>query len=115
LLAAQRPIALASRQRLVGRRLPVLIEGAHEETEHLLVGRHAGQAPEIDGRVLINDGLAPPGTLAEVEVSAAYADDLVGHVVGPVGSPGVVPAAVLGAAPLTEITSPLEPRSGPGG
>lgn len=98
LLAAQRPIALASRQRLVGRRLPVLIEGSHEETEHLLVGRHHGQAPEIDGRVLINDGMAPAGTLAEVEISAAYADDLVGHVVGPLGAPGVTPAPVLAEA-----------------
>ena len=69
-----------------------LVEGAHEETEHLLVGRHHGQAPEIDGRILINDGSAPAGTLAEVEISAAYADDLVGHVVGPAGAAGVVPA-----------------------
>jgi ribosomal protein S12 methylthiotransferase len=96
LLAAQRPIALASRQRLVGRRVQVLVEGVHEETEHLLVGRHHGQAPEIDGRVLINDGHAPAGTLAEVEISEAFADDLVGHVVGPLTAPGVVPAAVLG-------------------
>jgi ribosomal protein S12 methylthiotransferase len=99
LLAAQRPIALASRRRLVGRRLRVLVEGAHEETEHLLVGRHHGQAPEIDGRVLINDGVAPAGGFAEVEISEAYADDLVGHVVGPAGAPGVVPAAVLAGAP----------------
>jgi ribosomal protein S12 methylthiotransferase len=93
LLAAQRPIALAARQRLVGRRMRVLVEGVHEETEHLLVGRHHGQAPEIDGRVLINDGLAPAGALAEIEITAAYADDLVGRVVGPAGAPGVHPAA----------------------
>jgi tRNA A37 methylthiotransferase MiaB len=92
LLAAQRPIALAARQRLVGRRMRVLVEGVHEETEHLLVGRHHGQAPEIDGRVLINDGLAPAGALAEIEITAAYADDLVGRVVGPIGAPGVHPA-----------------------
>ncbi|MEM7480090.1 MAG: 30S ribosomal protein S12 methylthiotransferase RimO [Acidobacteriota bacterium] len=95
LLEAQKPIALESRQRLVGERLRVLVEGVHEETEHLLVGRHYGQAPEIDGRVLLNDGLAPAGTLAEVEVAEAYADDLVGHIVGPEGVPGVVPAEAL--------------------
>ncbi|HVT60504.1 MAG TPA: 30S ribosomal protein S12 methylthiotransferase RimO [Thermoanaerobaculia bacterium] len=60
LLAAQRPIALASRRRLLGRRLEVLIEGPCEETEHLLQGRHQGMAPEIDGRVLINDGIPDP-------------------------------------------------------
>jgi ribosomal protein S12 methylthiotransferase len=82
LLAAQRPIALDSRRRLIGRRLPVLVEGACEETEHLLQGRHAGMAPQIDGRVLINDGSAPAGTLAEIEITEAYADDVVGHLVG---------------------------------
>jgi len=41
-------------------------------------------APQIDGRVLINDGSAPAGTLALVEITEAYADDLVGHVVGAV-------------------------------
>jgi ribosomal protein S12 methylthiotransferase len=81
LLEAQRPIALASRRRLVGRRLEVLVEGVCEESEHLLQGRHAGQAPEIDGRVLIVDGTAPAGTLAEVEITEAHADDLVGRIV----------------------------------
>ncbi|HEX9945526.1 MAG TPA: 30S ribosomal protein S12 methylthiotransferase RimO [Thermoanaerobaculia bacterium] len=82
LLEAQRPIALERRQRLVGRRMTVLVEGACEESEHLLQGRHFGQAPQIDGRVLINDGSAPAGTLAEVEIAEAFADDLVGHIVG---------------------------------
>ncbi len=86
LLAAQRPIALGSRRRLVGRRLRVLVEGVCEESEHLLQGRHAGQAPEIDGRVLIVDSClaAPPpaGSFATVEITEAHADDLVGRIVG---------------------------------
>jgi ribosomal protein S12 methylthiotransferase len=82
LLEAQRPIALARRQRLLGRRLEVLVEGVCAETELLLEGRHQGMAPEIDGRLLINDGEAAPGTLAEVEIEEAYADDLVGRLVG---------------------------------
>ncbi|HVF59827.1 MAG TPA: 30S ribosomal protein S12 methylthiotransferase RimO [Thermoanaerobaculia bacterium] len=89
LLEAQRPIALASRRRLVGRRLEVLVEGVCEESEHLLQGRHAGQAPEIDGRVLIVDGTAPAGTLAEVEITEAHADDLVGRIVVPAAAAGV--------------------------
>jgi len=84
LLAAQEPIARASRQALVGRRLTVLVEGVCAETEHLLQGRHQGMAPEIDGRLLINDGVADPGSFAEVEITDAYADDLVGHVVAPI-------------------------------
>jgi len=96
LLALQEPIARERRRRLVGRRLRVLVEGVHPETEHLLVGRHHGQAPDIDGRVLINDGAAPAGSFAEVEVTEAYADDLVAHVVGPLGMPGIVAAVAPG-------------------
>ena len=92
LMELQEPIALERRRRLEGRRLRVLVEGPHEETEHLLQGRHQGQAPEIDGRILINDGLAPAGSFAEVEITKAYADDLVGRIVGPRGIEGVVPA-----------------------
>ena len=63
--------------------------------DHLLEGRHHGMAPEIDGRLLINDGVAPAGSLAEVEVTEAFADDLVARIVGPSGAPGVVPAEIL--------------------
>jgi len=96
LLEAQRPIALERRRRLEGRTLDVLVEGPHPETVHLLQGRHAGQAPDIDGRILINDGVAPAGTLAQVEITQAYADDLVGRIVGPADAPGVVVAATWG-------------------
>ncbi|HRS36232.1 MAG TPA: 30S ribosomal protein S12 methylthiotransferase RimO [Thermoanaerobaculia bacterium] len=83
LLRAQRPIALASRQALVGRRLPVLVEGVCEESEHLLQGRHQGMAPEIDGRILINDGVAPAGRLALAEITEAHPSDLVARIVEP--------------------------------
>jgi ribosomal protein S12 methylthiotransferase len=92
LLAAQEPISLERRRRLVGQTLRMLLEGACDETEHLLQARHHGMAPEIDGRVLINDGLAPPATFVDVEITEAYADDLVGRIVGPRGVSGVVPA-----------------------
>lgn len=93
LLEAQRPIALASRRRLIGRRLTVLVEGVCDESEHLLQGRHAGMAPGIDGRVLINDGVARPGSLVEVEITEAHADDVVGRIVGARDEPGVRLAA----------------------
>ena len=92
LLERQEDIARASREKLVGRTVSVLVEGACSESEHLLQGRHRGQAPEVDGRVLINDGLAPAGEIVEVEITEAYSDDLVGHIVGPVGRAGVVAA-----------------------
>ncbi|MYB20469.1 MAG: 30S ribosomal protein S12 methylthiotransferase RimO [Holophagales bacterium] len=93
LLELQRCIALERRGRLVGRTLPMLIEGPCEETEHLLQARHQGLAPEVDGRILINDvagdGEATPGLAAftsgrivDVEITDAFADDSVGRIVG---------------------------------
>jgi len=76
---------------MVGRRLEVLVEGRAEETEHLLAGRHAQQAPEIDGITYLNEvavpgekggGTAYPGELVMVEVTEAGDYDLVGRVVG---------------------------------
>jgi ribosomal protein S12 methylthiotransferase len=92
LLKTQEPIALKQRRRLVGSTLRVLVEGACDESEHLLQGRHHGMAPDIDGRLLINDGEAPAGTLVEVEITDAFAHDLVGRIVGPLGDPRVRPA-----------------------
>ena len=90
LLRVQEPISLASRQALIGQRLTALVAGPCEESEHLLEGRHRGMAPDIDGRLLINDGLAPAGSLVEVEITDAFAADLVGRIVGPHGARGVV-------------------------
>jgi ribosomal protein S12 methylthiotransferase len=90
LLAAQEPISLARRQALVGRTLEVIVEGPCDETEHLLQGRHHGMAPDIDGRVLINDGSAPVGSLVDVEITEAYAADIVGRIVGARRTDGVV-------------------------
>jgi ribosomal protein S12 methylthiotransferase len=82
LLEAQKPIAIERRQRLVGRQMTVLVEGLSEESDLLLQGRHHGMAPDIDGHVLINDGTAPAGSLVRVEITEAYANDLVGRIVG---------------------------------
>ncbi len=81
LMAVQRRINREQNKALIGKRLQVLVEGASEETEHLLVGRHAGQSPEIDGVTYINDGVARPGEIVTVEVSQAADYDVVGGVV----------------------------------
>ena len=82
LLALQQDISWDNNRRRVGRVLDVLVEGACDETEHLLQGRAAHQAPEIDGRVLINDGFATPGAFAKVRVTEAHPYDLVGEIIG---------------------------------
>ncbi|HVE82196.1 MAG TPA: 30S ribosomal protein S12 methylthiotransferase RimO [Myxococcales bacterium] len=80
-MAIQKRINREQNATLVGKRLEVLVEGPSPETEHLLVGRHQGQAPEIDGQVYINDGMAYPGELVQAEVTEAHDYDLVAKVV----------------------------------
>ncbi len=66
--------------RWVGRTVEVLVEGAHPETEHLLVGRMPTQAPEVDGQVLLCDGAADPGSLVRVEITEVAGYDLAGRI-----------------------------------
>jgi len=86
-MALQQRISRAEQRALVGQRLEVLVEGKAEGTEHLLVGRHARQAPEIDGVTYINEFAVPgekvayPGEFVTVEVTEAGDYDLVGKVV----------------------------------
>ncbi len=104
IMELQREIARDHQQAMIGRRLEVLVEGRSEETEHLLVGRHAQQAPEIDGVTYVNDGLAYPGELVTLEVTDASDYDLVGRVVArdpsrPAPRPRAAPPADAAPAP----------------
>jgi len=84
LLSLQQPIARRKARALRGKVVEAIVEGPCEETEHLLEGRLRSQAPEIDGRLLINDtdGRAvEPGDLVRVRIREAYDYDLVGSVV----------------------------------
>ena len=55
-MAAQKKISPRRNRRRVGERVEVLVEGLHADTDLLLRGRLATQAPDIDGGVIINDG-----------------------------------------------------------
>ncbi len=97
LMGLQQPISLKLNQRLVGDRLPALVEGPLEEMELLTAARLGRQAPEIDGRLLINDGTAPAGSLVEVEITEAHPYDLVGTMTRVIdGAPESIELPVLG-------------------
>ena len=84
LLSLQRPIARRRNRALVGRTLEAIVEGPCEETDQLLEGRVRSQAPEIDGRLLVNDAggrEVRPGEIVSVRISEAYEYDLVGAIV----------------------------------
>ena len=62
----------------LGKIVPVLVEGLHPETPMLWRGRHEGQAPDIDGKVIINEGVARPGDVVNVEIRDVLGYDLLG-------------------------------------
>lgn len=76
----QKEISSETNRSLLGRKLKVLIEGT-DDTGNLLVSRHAGQAPDVDGVVYINEGTAGIGDFATVEVTEAHEYDLIGRVI----------------------------------
>lgn len=84
LLSLQQPIARAKLRALRGQRVEAIVEGPCEETEYLVEGRLRSQAPEIDGRLLINDtegrDLAP-GEIVSVKIQSTFDYDVVGSVV----------------------------------
>jgi len=81
LMSVQKRISTRRNRSRVGERLEVLVEGTHDDTDLLLRGRAASQAPEIDGQVLINDGSAAPGSFVTCEVTEAHPYDLVARIV----------------------------------
>ena len=81
LLALQESISLAKNRARLGRTIEVLCEGVHPESDDLLVGRHAGQAPEIDGAVILNEGEARAGEFVRAEVVEAHPFDLLARIV----------------------------------
>jgi len=76
----QRDVMKALNKELVGKTLPVLVEGFSSETDLLLSGRTATMAPDVDGQVLINEGSADIGEIVPVEIIEAHPYDLVGRI-----------------------------------
>jgi ribosomal protein S12 methylthiotransferase len=81
LMELQQKICRAKNRALEGRTLDVLVEGSHEETELVFKGRHQGQAPEVDGGVLLVGGEPKVNTIQAVRITKGHAYDLVGEVV----------------------------------
>jgi len=85
LMAIQRQISKRKKKALVGQEFALLLEGESEDTELLLEGRTAMHAPEIDGKVLVNDfpdGIAPqPGHFYRGQITEAHDYDLVARIV----------------------------------
>ena len=84
LLEMQRKISKKKNRMLIGTTQTVLVDGLSKESDLLLEGRMEGQAPDVDGVVLINDigdREVKPGDFVSVRIEAAHDYDLVGSVV----------------------------------
>jgi ribosomal protein S12 methylthiotransferase len=81
LMSTQRKIARKKNGALLGRELDVLVEGPSEEHDLVMAGRHAGQAPEVDGHVYLSGGEVLPGQMRRVRITQAADYDLVGDVI----------------------------------
>jgi ribosomal protein S12 methylthiotransferase len=85
LMKLQQKISTKSKRAWVGREIDLLVEGESEETELLWQGRSPLQAPEIDGKVLIND-FGPyeelvSGTFYKAEITESHDYDVVARII----------------------------------
>jgi ribosomal protein S12 methylthiotransferase len=85
LMQIQRRISKKKKKTLVGQELDLLLEGVSEESDLLLEGRTSMHAPEIDGKVFVNDvpdGLQPlPGEFYRCQITETHDYDLVAKIV----------------------------------
>ncbi len=85
LMNLQRQISKRKKKALVGREFDLLMMGESEESDLLLEGRTEMHAPEIDGKVFVNDvpeGMDPrPGEFYRCVITEAHEYDLVAKIV----------------------------------
>src|SRR5262245_29044090 len=84
LMKEQARISTSRLNRMIGRRVEVLLEGRSEESDLLLQGRMETQAPDIDGHVLVNDAgerQVQAGEFYDVEITESLEYDLIGKIV----------------------------------
>ena len=84
LMKLQQAISKRAKQQWVGRELVLLAEGESEETPLLWEGRTQFHAPEIDGKVYINDfgnlESLEPGRFYRAEITEAHEYDIVARI-----------------------------------
>ncbi|MCU0663313.1 MAG: 30S ribosomal protein S12 methylthiotransferase RimO [Myxococcota bacterium] len=76
-MALSRRLAKAKAAQLRGRQLEVLVEGSADDQGFVRVGRHIGQAPEIDGQTYLVSSNASPGDIVLAKIIEGRDHDLV--------------------------------------
>lgn len=89
IMFAQQRVVFDRLSPMIDQELEVIIDGPHNDTDLLLVGRTEFQAPEVDGEIIINDleidkaeiDQIIPGTFAKIRITELAAYDLLGTLV----------------------------------
>ena len=85
LMSMQKKMSRAKKKSLIGREFDLLLEGTSTESDLLLEGRTAMHAPEIDGKVFVNDypneNAPKEGEFYRCRITAAHDYDLVAEIV----------------------------------
>ena len=81
LMTQQKGILDQFQQSLVGKTLPVVVDG-FDSASGVLIGRTFADAPEVDCRVLMTDGTAEPGQIVDAKITAAHDYDLRAEPIG---------------------------------
>ncbi|HUQ49400.1 MAG TPA: 30S ribosomal protein S12 methylthiotransferase RimO [Terriglobales bacterium] len=85
LMQIQQRISKKKKARFVGEEFDLLVTGASDETDLLWEGRTAMHAPEIDGKVFINDfgsfEKLVPGQMVRCQITEAHDYDMVARVI----------------------------------
>ncbi len=108
LMTLARRIARDKNARLVGQTIEVLVEGASEEHELVQMGRHRGQAPDIDGQVFLSGTEYLPrlpgcGEFVEVKVTQSSDYDVAGDVVSLEDCPPLGPAPAISGRTVLKV------------
>jgi ribosomal protein S12 methylthiotransferase len=112
LMEIQQKISARKLRRLRGTRATALVEGPSKDTPLVWEARLEGMAPEIDGKVYLND-LQVPGTdlsaqssdLVTVEITETHEYDVVGRVVEILDVPRAAGARAAETGPMQRVST----------
>jgi len=98
LMSLQRKISRAKNRELVGRELPVLVEGPSADSDLVWEARLSTQAPDIDGVCYISDPGEQPlraGEIRTMRIVKAHDYELTGELIGEATGQAARPDALL--------------------
>jgi ribosomal protein S12 methylthiotransferase len=83
LMKIQQKAVEKNNSKYLGKKFECIVEGYHPESQLLMLARHRGQCPDIDGQIIINDGrkVNAFGEKYIVEITEIAGYDLIGKVV----------------------------------